>query len=992
MALLALLTWLCLRVFRVQNARLSYRKGDYKFCKFLPASVLGAALMSISPSALADFTSVTKSFTPSTIVAGSTSTITITLTNSPPGNPNSISFTDNYPAGLTNAAVPNLSNTCGGTATAEANGTSLSLTGGSLAGNNSCTVTVSVTACIIQSYTNPSFTVSSSRNSLSSNAATLTVTVGTNSPTTSTVTANPTSVAADGVTASTITVTLKDSCGNPVAGKTVALAAGSGSSTISPPSGPSDANGVVTFTVKNLVVEGPITYTATNTTDGVTITQTAAVTFVRMAAPTVSKSFSPTSIVIGGTSTMTVTLINPNPAPITGTAFTDAYPAGLVNAASPALSNTCGGTATGAAGGNSLSLNGGTIPASGSCSVSIAVTSNTAGTYSNSTGTVTSTNANNGAASIATLTVNPPVSSFNVVETGADPVTGKIFTKITGPDLALDIVALDASNAISTGFTGTVSVEVVDSSSGGACATLPVITTFSNQTFTAGDAGRHPLSAGNAITTAHRNARIRIAYAGPPSIISCSGDNFSIRPQIFTITSTNATQTGTNGTPVIKTGASFNLTAASSVAGYNGTPSIDNSKIIGTPNAGTIGGSFSAASAVSGAATGASFFYSEVGNFGLNANAVFDSAFTSVDTPGTECAAGFSNTLAGGLYGCSIGSTAVAQTTGVSGFGRFIPDNFNVSYNVPVFGAACGSFTYVGQQFNYTTAPVITVTARNGTSNGLTNATTTNYAGAYAKLTNASLAPNAQAARYSRFDALAPPAGNTPALDMSGLPGVAADPAIGAFTNGVSTLTFSSGTGLLFTRGTAAKAPFNADIALAVDVIDTDAVAFAGNPARFGTATAGNGIAFGGGKTMRFGRLKLSNAHGSELLNLPIPIGTEYWNGTAFVPNVQDNCTLISSAANVTFGNYQGGINAGNMASPGNVNLGGAFVSGKGSLTLTKPTPRPTTKGSVDITIDLAVENKTYLRTGPTFSSNPTARATFGIYKRGPIIYLREMY
>ncbi|MHB0925580.1 MAG: Ig-like domain-containing protein, partial [Gallionellaceae bacterium] len=95
----------------------------------------------------------------------------------------------------------------------------------------------------------------------------------------STVVANPTSVAADNVTTSTITVTLKTSSGLPVPGKTVTLAAGSGSSVITTVSGTTDAGGVATFTVKDGTVEGPITYTATDTTDSIVITQTAQVTF-----------------------------------------------------------------------------------------------------------------------------------------------------------------------------------------------------------------------------------------------------------------------------------------------------------------------------------------------------------------------------------------------------------------------------------------------------------------------------------------------------------------------------------------------------------------------------------------------------------------------------------------------------------------------------------------------------------------------------------------
>ena len=71
----------------------------------------------------------------------------------------------------------------------------------------------------------------------------------------STVSADPSFMIADGVATSTITVTLKDAAGNAVSGKTVALAQGSGHSTLSAASGASDANGVVTFTAKDTIAE-----------------------------------------------------------------------------------------------------------------------------------------------------------------------------------------------------------------------------------------------------------------------------------------------------------------------------------------------------------------------------------------------------------------------------------------------------------------------------------------------------------------------------------------------------------------------------------------------------------------------------------------------------------------------------------------------------------------------------------------------------------------
>lgn len=97
-------------------------------------------------------------------------------------------------------------------------------------------------------------------------------------PLVSTVVANPTSVPADGMTPSTITVTLTDCAGVPFVGHAVTLTALNGSSVISPPSGLSDALGQVTFTVTDAVAE-IVTYQARDTTAGITIIQTATVQF-----------------------------------------------------------------------------------------------------------------------------------------------------------------------------------------------------------------------------------------------------------------------------------------------------------------------------------------------------------------------------------------------------------------------------------------------------------------------------------------------------------------------------------------------------------------------------------------------------------------------------------------------------------------------------------------------------------------------------------------
>lgn len=91
--------------------------------------------------------------------------------------------------------------------------------------------------------------------------------------------ATPTSLSANGISTSTITVTLNDGTGTPVSGKAVTLASSRGADdTISSASGMSDASGIVTFTVKSLTAGAPI-FTATSASDGVVIAQTVMITF-----------------------------------------------------------------------------------------------------------------------------------------------------------------------------------------------------------------------------------------------------------------------------------------------------------------------------------------------------------------------------------------------------------------------------------------------------------------------------------------------------------------------------------------------------------------------------------------------------------------------------------------------------------------------------------------------------------------------------------------
>ena len=86
----------------------------------------------------------------------------------------------------------------------------------------------------------------------------------------------------------------------------------------------------------------------------------------------------------GAAFTLTVRLDNPNSVALTGAAFTDYLPDGMVVATTPNAVTTCaGGTVIAAPSATTVRLAGGTVPANGFCTVSVSVLSNIAGSYTN---------------------------------------------------------------------------------------------------------------------------------------------------------------------------------------------------------------------------------------------------------------------------------------------------------------------------------------------------------------------------------------------------------------------------------------------------------------------------------------------------------------------------------------------------------------------------------------------------------------------------------
>jgi len=316
--------------------------------------------------------------------------------------------------------------------------------------------------------------------------------------------------------------------------------------------------------------------------------------------------------------------------------------------------------------------------------------------------------------------------------------------------------------------------------------------------------------------------------------------------------------------------------------------------------------------------------------------------------------------------------------------GRFIPFDFAVSTNTPVLDTACagGGFTYAGQPFGYATQPVLTVTARNRAGG-----TTQNYTGAWWKITDAKLAAGGDKTY----------AAATGTLDTSLVP--SPDPVIADTGGGSGTLTFSAGAGIGFVRG-APTAPFEAEISLSINVLDEDDVAYAGNPARFGDASPGNGIAFDNGKTFRWGRIGMQNAHGSELLALEVPTRAEYYDGAGFATHTDDACSALAAGDLVLANDQESGQRDGDIAVGGgssSADIAQSPMSG-GDAGLSFSAPGEGNTGYVDVTVDLSTASGAdlaWLRYDwdgdGAHDDDPAARASFGIFGgAGVVIHVRE--
>ncbi len=286
-----------------------------------------------------------------------------------------------------------------------------------------------------------------------------------------------------------------------------------------------------------------------------------------------------------------------------------------------------------------------------------------------------------------------------------------------------------------------------------------------------------------------------------------------------------------------------------------------------------------------------------------------------------------------------------------AGAGRFHPAYFDT-----VVTQGCGTFTYAGSTAPVKAGQPFTVTA---TANKAGGGITANYAGA----------ANAYLTTLSNTGVTAGFANNTIAA--------------ASFANGVGSanVTYEVAT------------PQTALLTLTLRATDSDTPAVSSSGYTEGTTE------------IRSGRAKISNAHGSELLALPIPFRAEYWNN-GWVLNPADICSgdglsggTVSVALSALPATCVQDIGSPGLSGAGCAAAGpagqrfkeGGIAGFAGNFNLWLKAPGAGNTGAVTVTGIVPVWLQYPWSGGAAI--NPVARATFGVYKGGDeFIYQRENY
>ena len=213
------------------------------------------------------------------------------------------------------------------------------------------------------------------------------------------------------------------------------------------------------------------------------------------------------------------------------------------------------------------------------------------------------------------------------------------------------------------------------------------------------------------------------------------------------------------------------------------------------------------------------------------------------------------------------GDTANSQSYSAT-VGRFIPARFSFGGNSLTEACQSGlDFSYLGQSFS----GEFTVTPKSDLGTSVQN-----YTGGFIKL-------------------------GTGDFDFYARDLLSATALTSRLASSVDSLSFSGGVGTASATFTLARAsnpdgPFT-QVSLGTDFSDSDGAALATSDKDLDSdGDTTNDAASLGETELRFGRLRLGNAHGPETAALSVPMVVEYWDSPDWLVNSDDSCSQIERA------------------------------------------------------------------------------------------------
>jgi LPXTG-site transpeptidase (sortase) family protein len=455
---------------------------------------------------------LTKTFSPITIQQGDTTLLTIILRNPSGADYTPIGLTDTLPVGLTFSGTPS-SPQCGGTVAAAGNVLTLAnatIPSGNITSPGICTIVARVTSTTTGAYTN---TIP---------AGAMTGPVTNAFPATANLTVQSRVIGVKktfggGIIqggSTSLTIELDNSASTTLTGVTFTDTMPAGLSIVGTPTASVSCGGgaIVTHTSNSVTLSNGIIPSGTVAVPGACIisatvtslvsgsftntipagdvhsdqgvgnsaSNSAGMSSYAIGGPaTVSKAFLPTTVEAGSPTRLTITIQAPNDTALSGINITDTLPDDLVIVGPPAPTTTCGGALSAALTTKLIRLTGGSIATAGSsCTITVYVTSNTAGAHTNAIPGNTlatfegRTDANNRSASLTVtsltmsktftpVTVSPNGLSrltISLVNAGLAPLDNVAVTDTLPSGTGNSIVVASPSNATTTCISGTQAV------------------------------------------------------------------------------------------------------------------------------------------------------------------------------------------------------------------------------------------------------------------------------------------------------------------------------------------------------------------------------------------------------------------------------------------------------------------------------------------------------------------------------------------------------